>query len=170
MTVQIPKRANYEELQDGFSIDCSTRSGHAFLVVPLALFWTGTAMMTWLDQIDTDGFSVRSIVFPLLFTAPGILLISVAFMTVFGEVRLELRDGTLTYFSGVAPIGRRLSIDWSSIIVVKEGIDSWLRDGRPRHIIFLEGAQRHALGAWLSSSQRYFVIRVLTDQIGKRNA
>ena len=97
-----PKGIIYEETPDGFSIDCTIRSLRGMLMVPLALVWWFLSFTFvyrfYLSKGDLDLPEVLFSVFFLLF---AVVLSSCAWMMICGDVRFELRGGTLHYFSGI---------------------------------------------------------------------
>ncbi len=166
-----PKGATYQTTFDGFVIECSTRSGEAFILVPFTLVWSGFSLGgIYGSQFSSGAFNPGMSFFGLIFVVGSIFLISKTLMTVFGEVRFELKGDTLYYFSGLHPVGKRKRIDWRSLAVAREEVESWGKRGRANHAIFLEGSERHVVGHPLSASHRYFVVGVLNEHLQKKEA
>jgi hypothetical protein len=161
-----PKGAKYEETLDGFYLECSTRSGEAFFLVPFTLVWSGFSLTgIYGSQITTGEFNPGQSLLGLIFVIGSVCLLWQTLMKICGEVTLELNHGTLFYFTGIHPIGRRKTVVWRTIDLAREEIDSWGKGGRQYHAIYLEGLERHVIGKDLSAAHRYFVIQVLNEHI-----
>ncbi len=164
-----PKGATYEQTFDGFSIGCSTRSAEAFILVPFTLVWSGLSLGgIYGSQIVKGEFNPFMSFFGIIFLTGSGFLLSRTLMSIWGEVTFELRDGVLYYFVGIAPFGKKKSFAWRSIEEAREEVSSWDKHGKARHAIYLEGAERHVVGQALSAQHRYFVVRVLNEQLQRR--
>ncbi len=164
----MPAGINYSEAPDGFSIECSTRSAEAFLLIPFATLWSGIVLGSFSGAITRDAFEISSLLFGIFALVASAFLLRDALMSVAGQVCFELQGDTLHYFSGIQPIGKTRAYDWTAIDSVSEQIDSIVKRRKKRWAIYLDGNERAVVGPALSAPHRYFVVQVLNEQLAQR--
>src|SRR5512133_304486 len=167
----IPKLTTYEEVADGFRIDCTTRSWVGFLLIPFTFAWCLLACAAaYQCSVSREGVDLFQLVVLIWFFAATVMLISFTVMLVCGEVKFQLCEGTLKYFSGIWPVGRKKSIQWSRLDRVSAQVEYWGPRRTPVHLIYLEEQVRHKTGRFLSAEQRSFVLQVIDEHLRRRSS
>lgn len=166
----MPKRTTYEEKADGFRIDCNTFSWFGALWIPFVYGWC-LGIFYFFNRYygERGGLDLPMLLICICFICGAIVFISYTLMRVCGEVSFELRDGTLEYFCGIYPVGRKRSINWSRLKSVSEHVEYCGRRRTPVNLLYLdEDVVRHKVGRFLSAEQRSFVVRIIArrhDQV-----
>ena len=158
-----PAGARFEGVAGGFTVEASTRSWMAALMIPFACAWIGmSAGAIYGRQIESRRFDPIQSLLGIPFLLGSIMLIVWCAMMTAGVVRVTRRADDLEIFIGIGPIGWRRRYRWSDFRTAREDTRSgsyWSR--KPVHVIVLEGDRRAVFGSMLSEERRYFLLNVL---------
>ncbi len=110
-----PKGVTVEELMDGFRLTLTTRNGAAFFLIPFMIVWSGFSLGgIYGTQIYKGEFDLGQSLFGIPFVLGTLLFGSIALMSAFGKVVLEVRNGVLLHRVGFLGLYWTRRRDWNA--------------------------------------------------------
>ena len=151
-----PKGAWFTREIDRIVVGASTRSPHAFFLVPFMCVWSGFSLSEiYGRQISSGEFNLTASLFGIPFILGTLLLGVSTLMAMCGKVEVSIGK-TSSIFVGVGHLGWRRTFDWSSIKAIREE-----QGDSPQRAIVLEGKERLKFGTQLNERCRPFVLNAL---------
>lgn len=164
-----PKGVAVEELMDGFVLTLSTRSGAAFFLIPFMLVWSGFSLGgIYGSQVLSGEFDWKLSLFGIPFVLGTLLFGSVAMMSAFGKVVLEVRNGVLLHRVGFLGLLRTRRRDWTAFdhAELRETHHRGKGGYNATHSIVLKGpAGEHELGTGVDRVRLAWALRYLNARL-----
>jgi hypothetical protein len=156
---------------DGFAATATMRSRQAFVVVPLAILWTGLMIGLGCTRQFHDGtFTVEDCLFGIAFLVGTVLLVTRAVMTTFGKTVLVKNGTEGAVYVGVGSLGYSRRFRWCDIESIEEGRRLAGRGGIVRFIkiLFKPGTRKPIkFGTMVTNEGRAFLLNALRWQIAR---
>ena len=164
-----PKGVKVEETMDGFRLTLSTRSCIAFFLVPFTLFWAGGSLGgIYGTQIYKGEFDLKLSLFGIPFILGTLLFGSIALMSAFGKVVLEVRNGVLLHRVGFLGLNWTRRRDWTSFDRAELQESTSRRKGgySTTHSIVLKGdAGEHEVASGVDRARLAWALRYLNARL-----
>ncbi len=167
-----PKGAYINHLPDGVQIGAITRSWMAAFLIPFATVWSGGSLGgIYGSQILSGEFNIVMSLFGIPFLLGSVLIWSMALMMIAGKTEITLDSKGGHIFTGLGKIGQNKRFLWSDVNSVREevSVSSSSNGGSTTtHYITLEGQRQIRFGSYLSTENRYYMIKTLEQLIQNR--
>jgi hypothetical protein len=141
----------------------------AFFLVPFTALWSGFSLWGIYGSQWTSGkFDPVMSLAGLPFLIGTIFLLGMIVFLLFGSWRVHLGRGTVRFFTGVGPFGRRRKIAFGADTRV-ELPDAYVKVRRiPQQVITVTtGEQTVDFGAKMPHDVRFYFAEVLREAVGK---
>jgi hypothetical protein len=166
-----PKGASFYSAGGGFTVQATTRSWEAFLLVPFMCVWSGFSLNgIYGTQIRKGVFDLSSSLLGLPFLMGTFLFGGMAIMRCCGRIVVTKENDEGAVFEGVGPIGWTRRFRWSDVESIRE---SETRGGRGgvQKLIALDfrpvGRDCLKFGTLLTAERRWYIIAVLRSQTNR---
>ncbi len=167
-----PKGAYINHLPDGVQIGATTRSWMAAFLIPFATVWSGGSLGgIYGMQILSGEFDIFMSLFGIPFLLGSVLIWSMALMMIAGKTEVTLDSNGGHIFTGLGKIGQHKRFLWSDVNSVREEVSvsrSSKGGSTTTNYISLEGQKKVQFGSYLSSENRYYMIKTLEQLIQNR--
>jgi len=164
-----PRGVAVEERMDGFVLTLSTRSGAAFFLIPFMLVWSGGSLGgIYGSQLHKGEFDLKLSLFGIPFVLGTLLFGSIALMSAFGKVVLEVRNSGLVHRVGFLGLSWTRRRDWTAYdrAELQESTRRGKNGYRTTHSIVLKGpAGEHELGSGVDRERLAWVLRYLNARL-----
>jgi DNA-directed RNA polymerase subunit RPC12/RpoP len=150
-------------LISGVEISYHRFSPASLLLVPFTAVWSGASLWTiYGRQIAAGKFDLAASLFGLPFLAGSVFLVCLTVLLVFGAWRLRLDRGVCEMFTGVGPLGRRLSIPLAAGTQVRLEPGAFRQNRVPQmDIVVTTGDRQVKFGATLPQEVRLYLAAVI---------
>ena len=164
-----PKGVTVEERMDGFRLTLTTRSAAAFFLIPFMLVWSGGSLGgIYGTQIYKGEFDLKLSLFGIPFVLGTLLFGTLALMSAFGKVVLEVRNGILLHRVGFLGLYWTRRRDWTGFD--RAELEESTRRGKngynTTHSIALKGpVGEHAVASGVTRERLAWALRYLNAKL-----
>lgn len=164
-----PKGVTVAEGMDGFTLTLSARSKAAFFLIPFMCVWSGFSLGgIYGTQIYKGEFDLKLSLFGIPFVLGTLLFGSIALMSAFGKVVLEVRNGVLLHRVGFLGLNWTRRRDWTAFdrAELQESTSRGKNGYRTTHSIVLKGdAGEHELASGVDRARLAWALRYLNARL-----
>ena len=164
-----PKGVTVEELMDGFRLTLTTRSAAAFFLIPFMLIWSGGSLGgIYGTQIYKGEFDLTQSLFGIPFVLGTLFFGTIALMSAFGKVILEVRNGVLLHRTGFLGLYWSRRRDWNAFD--RAELEESTRRGKngysTSHSISLKGPDgEHEVASGVTRERLAWALRYLNAKL-----